>query len=168
MISAHTLARAAEEVDELADSDDEEDGGEGADGDANLATTMALDEADDAEGVKVTEIDAYWLQRAIAEAYSRAAEALDAPAAQTRATKVLALLADATGATELESQLVDLLGFDRFQLIKVGLDGRRRSACGGSATPTAALDLRLHTSPPLPARPPSDPSQRLLRTRRRS
>ena len=109
---------AADELDEVQESDDEaSEDGNAVDG--NVATTMQLDDEEDAEGVKVTEIDAYWLQRAISEAYGKTDESLDAPAAQTLASKVLRLMDDCRVETELESQLVDLLGFDRFQLIKV-------------------------------------------------
>ena len=66
-------------------SDDEDDDGDDAvagGAGQTLDTDMDLGQDSDGLAVKVNAIDAYWLQRQIAEAFAKGDEALDAAAAQ--------------------------------------------------------------------------------------
>ena len=67
-----------------------------------------------------SEIDAFWLQRKIREFEK------DAVNAQSLAEKVMASLHEADQ-RQLENQLVMLLGFERFSLIKLLLQNRDQS-----------------------------------------
>ncbi|KAL7671632.1 hypothetical protein ACOME3_006523 [Neoechinorhynchus agilis] len=58
------------------------------------------------------EIDAYWLQRQLAKAYD------DPSVAQSKAQQVLEVLRSSKDERDLENQLVILLGFAQFELIK--------------------------------------------------
>jgi N-terminal helicase PWI domain len=67
------------------DDDDEGGGGEAGAAGSTLDTDMDLGQDGDGLAVRVNAIDAYWLQRQIAEAYAKGDEPLDPAAAQARA-----------------------------------------------------------------------------------
>jgi pre-mRNA-splicing helicase BRR2 len=101
-------------------SDDDDEGEDAMAAGGNLNTDMDLGAAeDDALALNVNEIDAYWLQRAIAEAYKKDDEPLDAAAAQQKDRDVLRLLAGNSEVAELEADLLFQLDYKRFELIKV-------------------------------------------------
>jgi hypothetical protein len=102
-------------------SGDEDDEGEDVPASVgNLDTNMDLGGGDsDDLAVKVNAIDAYWLQRQIADAYTSTNEPLDAAAAQQKERDVLRLLGSAKETAELEGDLVYHLDYKRFELIKV-------------------------------------------------
>lgn len=102
---------------ESASDDGDDDDAKAA---GNLSTTMDLG-ADDASAsaLDVQKIDTYWLQRAITEAYAAARTPLDAPGAQSKERAVMQLLESGKAVTDMETELVELLGFERFELIKV-------------------------------------------------
>ena len=105
------------EADEVVESDLDEDEGveEDAETGVDIRTNMDVDDGEEAgeEGLKVQEIDAYWLQRRIARAY----ESIDASTSQRLAEEVLEILAG-EDEREMENKLVLLLDFDKFDLIK--------------------------------------------------
>jgi pre-mRNA-splicing helicase BRR2 len=121
------------EVDVLGDEDeDDEDGGGGGDDDvpAEGATLTGMDldanagPAGEDEGLlKVTAIDAYWLQREVVRACGFGAS--DAEAGAQMSERVLAAL-DAADDREAENALVALLDYDKFDLIKLLLHNRLR------------------------------------------
>lgn len=106
-----------EAVDEVLDTDDDDEdvGGEDAAVDADIRTNLDVDDGEEArdDGLKVQEIDAYWLQRRVARAF----EKLDANASQKLAEQVLEVM-EKTDVREIENRLVVLLDFDKFDLIK--------------------------------------------------
>ena len=124
----------------VVDSDDEaeDDGGDTSAGhalgtDAADTSTAAVD---DEGGLAVRDIDAYWLQRAMAEHYA------DATEAQAKAEEALAVLALPDGRLA-EQRLVLLLDYDKFAFIKQLLTHRhklvwvtrwRRSEAGAART----------------------------------
>lgn len=129
------------EVSEVARSDDEEDDDEGGEegeggpegeagrGDASApgdihTATMDVDDGEEAtdDGLKVQEIDAYWLQRRIAKAFG---DTLDADTSQKLAEKVLAAL-ELPEEREVENSLVVLLDYEKFDLIKQLVRNRLR------------------------------------------
>lgn len=117
--------RCADLVPQVVASDGEDDdGGSGGDDGAAAAghainTDMDLGQDADSTAVKVNAIDAYWLQRQIAEAYAADGEALDAASSQEKERTVLRLLGSKKETAELEGDLVYHLAFKRFDLIKV-------------------------------------------------
>ncbi|CAG9460374.1 unnamed protein product [Pedinophyceae sp. YPF-701] len=82
------------------------------------------DAAGDAE-LDLREVDAYWLQRQVSTALAGAG----ADEAQAVADKALAALAGGSSERDLERQLVDLLDYDNFQLIKLLMDHRLAIVC---------------------------------------
>lgn len=88
------------------------------------AATSGEDGMDDnrEDLVPVREIDAYWLQRRIHNAYGDSLEPIQAQKLAEDAFSVLQLPDD----REIENKLVNLLGFDRFQLIKELLRNKTR------------------------------------------
>lgn len=77
-------------------------------------------QAQDDGGISVQEIDAYWLQRRISQAFG---EAMDPAAAQALAEQVFAAL-QADDLNAAENKVVGLLGFDHFDLAKTLLRNR--------------------------------------------
>lgn len=117
----------AEMMPTVVPSDDEEGDGEDAEMVTNLNTDMDLGDAEDtALALNVTEIGAYWLQRAINEAYTKDGESLDATATQAKDKEVLRLLASNSETAQLESDLVFHLDFKRFELIKLLVANRKK------------------------------------------
>ena len=122
----------------MEDDDDDDDEDEAVD---NLRTNIA-DDADAEEeegdgGLKVQEIDAYWLQRRL----SQAMQGLDAAGAQELAARVASALQEAEAAAA-ETKVVQLLGLDHFELAKELLRNRlkivwvmklRQAQVGGAA-----------------------------------
>jgi pre-mRNA-splicing helicase BRR2 len=118
------------------DDDGRDGGGEGdggAPGPMDAAPTLAGEQAagaggggDGADGsgqVKVSDIDAYWLQRQVSKACGFGPA--DAEAGAQMAARVLAAL-DAADDREAENALVALLDFDKFDLIKLLMYNRHR------------------------------------------
>ncbi|KAL6751574.1 RNA helicase, activating signal cointegrator 1 [Haematococcus lacustris] len=105
------------------DEDDDENGGKDASITADLRTAMDVDAGEEArdDGLRVQEIDAYWLQRRIARAFG---DAKDANALQELAEQVLAVLGSPADARTVENELVMALGFEKFELIKELLRNR--------------------------------------------
>ena len=120
-----------EVVDDEDDSDDKED----EDGDVDLPGPNSagaigdrddpMSEDDDDEGVqgdatavpKAKEIDGFWLQRRISEAYDVSGDALEADQAQMIAEEVFDVL-KMSDVREIENKLVMLMEFERFELVK--------------------------------------------------
>ncbi|KAK9842537.1 hypothetical protein WJX81_005041 [Elliptochloris bilobata] len=112
---------ADEEVDEVVEADvDDEDAVAGAAG-AEVRTGGDADGGAGArnDGLHPQEVDAYWLQRRIAQAYGD----IDAAASQALAEEVLERL-QVEDEAEVENALVALLDFDKFDLIKELLRNR--------------------------------------------
>uniref|UniRef100_A0A7S3QXY0 RNA helicase n=1 Tax=Dunaliella tertiolecta TaxID=3047 RepID=A0A7S3QXY0_DUNTE len=105
------------------EGDEEEEGKVEADIRSEMRTNMDVDAGEEQrdDGLRVQEIDAYWLQRRIGRAYG---DAIDAPRAQQLAEEVLATLASATDSRAVENELVLALGFEQFELIKELLRNR--------------------------------------------
>lgn len=119
----------AEMVPTIVPSDDEDADGEDTEMVTNLNTDMDLGDAEDtALALNVTEIGAYWLQRAINEAYTKDGESLDATATQAKDKEVLRLLASNSETAQLETDLVFHLDFKRFELIKLLVANRKKIA----------------------------------------
>jgi pre-mRNA-splicing helicase BRR2 len=85
-------------------SEDDDGGGEGG---ANAGSGVP----------KAREIDGFWLQRRISEAYDDSGEALEASQAQKLAEEVFDVLKMAD-VREIENKLVMLMDFERFELVK--------------------------------------------------
>jgi pre-mRNA-splicing helicase BRR2 len=108
-------------------SDDEDADGDDTEIATNLNADMDLGVAEDtALALSVTEIGAYWLQRAINEAYTKDGESLDATATQAKDKEVLRLLASNSETAQLETDLVFHLDFKRFELIKLLVANRKK------------------------------------------
>ncbi|XP_026402952.1 DExH-box ATP-dependent RNA helicase DExH12-like [Papaver somniferum] len=113
-----------DQVQEYDDGEDEEDDGP----ETKRAGAMQMggiddDEMQDAnEGMtlNVQDIDAYWLQRKISNAYGE----IDPQQCQKLAEDVLKMLAEGGDNREVERNLLVLLDFDKFELIKVLLRNR--------------------------------------------
>ncbi|CAI5996773.1 unnamed protein product [Closterium sp. NIES-64] len=150
-----------EDLDEIQEEDEDEeeeegaeggDGGEGAgDGGMQMAGALDDDEEREEEGLSVQDIDAYWLQRKIAQAYATSAGGgIDPQQSQKLAAEALGILEAAGGEgdggggggggggasgwgagagadeqqREAENKLVRLLDYDKFDLIKLLLRNR--------------------------------------------
>ncbi|XP_054164003.1 U5 small nuclear ribonucleoprotein 200 kDa helicase-like [Oppia nitens] len=111
-------------VDEVKEEDDEEDadgvdaGIDSAINARNLETTKVETKRDRKSKSSTTivhprEVDAFWLQRNLSKAYT------DPVVAQSKAAEVLNILKVSRDDHEIENKLVDLLGFDQFDFIKV-------------------------------------------------
>jgi pre-mRNA-splicing helicase BRR2 len=102
------------------DSGGEEDGQE-----THEAEGMQMGGVDDEEmeevneGLNVQDIDAYWLQRKISQAYGD----IDPQLSQKNAEEVLKYLAEGDD-RDVENRLVMLLDYDKFDLIKLLLRNR--------------------------------------------
>ena len=66
-------------------------------------------------------IDAFWLQRKLGEYYD------DPMLAQTRTKEVIEILKEESDNREMENQLVLLLGFNKFEFIKILRQHRQMS-----------------------------------------
>lgn len=71
-----------------------------------------------AEEIDLREIEAYWLQRQVAKYYDDPLEA------QAKAQTVLRVMAEEEDARFCENSLVELLGFEAFDLIKLLMKNR--------------------------------------------
>ncbi|MCL7047252.1 hypothetical protein MKW94_014479 [Papaver nudicaule] len=80
-----------------------------------------MQDADEAKTLNVQDIDAYWLQRKISTAYG---VVIDADQSQKLAKDVLEMLAEGGDNREVERNLLVLLDFDKFDLIKELLRNR--------------------------------------------
>lgn len=114
-----------EEEDEDLDVIEEEEEEDGVDEEELTGMQMMggidEDEGDDSnEGVNVQDIDAYWLQRKIGQAYGN----IDPQQSQKLAEEVLQTLSSVEEDREVENHLVMLLDYDKFDLIKVLLKNR--------------------------------------------
>lgn len=104
------------------ESDDDDDGQE-----SNAAGAMQMggiddedmEEANEGLTINVQDIDAYWLQRKISQAY----EEIDPQQSQKLAEEVLKILAEGDD-RDVENRLVMLLDYDKFELIKLLLRNR--------------------------------------------
>ena len=104
------------------DSEDEEEGQE-----SNGAGGMQMggiddedmEEANEGLSLNVQDIDAYWLQRRISQAF----QGIDPEQSQKLAEDVLKIVAEAEG-KDVENQLVMLLDYDKFDLIKLLVKNR--------------------------------------------
>lgn len=67
------------------------------------------------------EIDAFWLQRKLSKIYD------DPTQAQTKVKEVIDILKEATDERDVENQLVLLLGFNQFEIIKLLRSNRQMS-----------------------------------------
>lgn len=108
------------DFDEVQEEEEEEDeDGTDAGGMGVTAAGLDDDEGDDAQGlgVNVQDLDAYWLQRKIAQAYG----SIDPQQSQKLASEALGILEDFErwDEREAENRLVMLLDYDKFDLIKV-------------------------------------------------
>ncbi|GJD07113.1 Putative U5 small nuclear ribonucleoprotein 200 kDa helicase [Galdieria sulphuraria] len=110
-------------LDELVVLDDDDYENEGEGDEANIDSTLEstnvpseIDTKDNAESryyVHVREIDGYWLQRSLVKHYS------DVDKSRQVAEQVFRILSDESmNIRECENQLVLLLGFDKFELVK--------------------------------------------------
>ncbi|RRT66326.1 hypothetical protein B296_00040292 [Ensete ventricosum] len=104
------------------ESEDDDDGQE-----SNAAGAMQMggiddedmEEANEGQTINVQDIDAYWLQRKISQAY----EEIDPQQSQKLAEEVLKILAEGDD-RDVENRLVMLLDYDKFELIKLLLRNR--------------------------------------------
>ncbi|KAK7243952.1 hypothetical protein RIF29_38767 [Crotalaria pallida] len=81
-----------------------------------------MDEGNEGMGLNVQDIDAYWLQRKISQAFD---QQLDPQHCQELAEKVLGILAEGDD-REVESKLLYELAFEKFSLIKFLLRNRQK------------------------------------------
>ena len=106
---------------EVHDSDDEEEAEGGVD--TQVAGTLRGQQSEEAEdedtGLSVHDIDAHWLQRQLSKHYS------DATLSSSLAEEVLGIL-QADDERLVENKLVQLLDFDKFDLIKLLLRNRAK------------------------------------------
>lgn len=102
------------------DSDGEEDGLETLEAEAMQMGGIDDDDIEEAdEGLNVQDIDAYWLQRKISQAYGN----IDPQHSQKLAEDVLKMLAEGDD-REVENRLVMLLDYNKFDLIKLLIRNR--------------------------------------------
>lgn len=113
---------------ELAPDDEEEDddlaeaGGPGGMQMGGGVDDDDMQDADEGMNLNVQDIDAYWLQRKISQAYDRQ---IDPQQCQKLAEEVLKILSDGDD-REVESKLLMHLDFEKFSLIKFLLRNRRK------------------------------------------
>lgn len=111
----------------VVDEDNEDEDVEGVDTEEGPSLHANLDSASGKAGIprKVGEklhprdIDAYWLQRRLNKTYD------DPVVAQAKAAEVLEILKTAADDREVEDRLINLLGYDQFDFIRV-LRGNRQ------------------------------------------
>ncbi|XP_008811841.2 DExH-box ATP-dependent RNA helicase DExH12-like [Phoenix dactylifera] len=111
-----------DQVQEESDDDDDDEGQESNGAGAMQMGGIDDDEMEEAnEGlmINVQDIDAYWLQRKISQAY----EDIDPQHSQKLAEDVLKILAEGDD-RDVENRLVMLLDYDKFDLIKLLLRNR--------------------------------------------
>ncbi|KAL2643968.1 hypothetical protein R1flu_011555 [Riccia fluitans] len=102
------------------ESDGEEDGQEAQENEGMQMGGIDDEEMEEAdEGLNVQDIDAYWLQRKISQAYGD----IDPQHSQKLAEEVLRYLAEGDD-RDVENRLVMLLDYDKFDLIKLLLRNR--------------------------------------------
>lgn len=108
------------DLDEVQEESDEED--EGLDLETGAMQMGGIDDDDIEEadeGLNVQDIDAYWLQRKISQAYGN----IDPQQSQKLAEEVLKMLAEGDD-REVENRLVMLLDYNKFDLIKLLIRNR--------------------------------------------
>ncbi|ERN11506.1 hypothetical protein AMTRI_Chr03g43880 [Amborella trichopoda] len=109
-----------DQVQEETDNDEEDDGENAKDTSAMQMGGLDDDDVEEAdEGLNVQDIDAYWLQRKITQAYTD----IDPQHSQKLAEEVLKILAEGDD-RDVENRLVMLLDYDKFDLIKLLLRNR--------------------------------------------
>ena len=74
-----------------------------------------------AKGLTPHQIDAFWLQRKLSKVYDDPAQA------QTKVKEVIEILKTAADERDVETQLVLLLGFNQFDIIKLLRSNRQMS-----------------------------------------
>ncbi|XP_070003748.1 DExH-box ATP-dependent RNA helicase DExH12-like [Nicotiana sylvestris] len=117
-----------EEEDEESEIDDEEDDDVvlEANGSGSMQMGSGIDEdemqeSDEGMALNVQDIDAYWLQRKISQAYQ---QQMDPQQSQKLAEEVLKILAERDDDRQVETKLLVHLQFDKFSLIKYLLGNR--------------------------------------------
>jgi pre-mRNA-splicing helicase BRR2 len=140
---------------EDSDGDDRSDAGDVRDGGATVAARgedMATDDdgAEDGE-IDPTTIDAHWLQRQVAKAVTD-----DAHKAQELAAQIFAALESASDVRVAENELLTLLQYDHFDLIKMLCVNRkaivyctRLLRAAGDAEARAAIEEQMRADPEL-------------------
>jgi len=121
-----------EELADIIEEEEEEEEGEGGEGDEKERGGEELGDAATGNGappqqkglISVKEIDAYWLQRRIAKAFASSPN-VDPSQVQALAEQALTAL-QLPDTREVETQLVQLLDFDKFDLIKELLHNKDR------------------------------------------
>lgn len=108
--------------DEEEDEDLAEAGGSGAMQMGGGIDDEDMQDADEGMNLNVQDIDAYWLQRKISQAYD---QQIDPQQCQTLAEEVLKILAEGDD-REVETKLLMHLDFDKFSLIKFLLRNRKK------------------------------------------
>ncbi|CAL8467727.1 g7265 [Coccomyxa elongata] len=109
-----------DEMTELVDDEEEGEDELGRSGEVQTGRDVDAGEDEREEGLHPQEIDAYWLQRRIARAFTN----IDADASQKLAEEVLSTLQSGDDDRDVETQLVQQLDFDKFELIKELLKNR--------------------------------------------
>ncbi|KAI5074534.1 hypothetical protein GOP47_0010495 [Adiantum capillus-veneris] len=108
------------DLDEVQEESDEDMEGADLETEAMQMGGIDDDEVEEAdEGLNVQDIDAYWLQRKISQAYGN----IDPQQSQKLAEEVLKMLAEGDD-REVENRLVMLLDYNKFDLIKVLIKNR--------------------------------------------
>lgn len=113
------------DYDQVQEESEEEEDDEGQESNGAGAMQMGgidddeLEEANEGLMINVQDIDAYWLQRKISQAY----EDIDPQHSQKLAEDVLKILAEGDD-RDVENRLVMLLDYDKFDLIKLLLRNR--------------------------------------------
>ncbi|EDQ89655.1 uncharacterized protein MONBRDRAFT_36978 [Monosiga brevicollis MX1] len=105
-----------DDLDVVRDQDeyeDEEEGEEADDTQAVSANLGAIGAANAADLVRPADVDAYWLQRELGK-YTK-----DAEESQSLADETLKVLQEAKDDRECENSLVTVLGFDKFEFVKL-------------------------------------------------
>ncbi|OIT02580.1 dexh-box atp-dependent rna helicase dexh12 [Nicotiana attenuata] len=117
-----------EEEDEDSEIDDEEEEDVVPEANGSGAMQMGsgieedeMQEADEGMALNVQDIDAYWLQRKISQAYQ---QQTDPQQSQKLAEEVLKILAEGDDDRQVETKLLVHLQFDKFSLIKYLLQNR--------------------------------------------
>ena len=141
---------------EIRDNDDDEEASEGEEAkmdytiqEKNLNKPGNDDFSRPSKGLQPHAIDAYWLQRNLSKVYVEATEA------KSKAQEVLDILQKASDDREVENQLVLLLGYDQFALIKTLTTHRQMIlyctllASSQSASEKAKIEEKMKNDPEL-------------------
>lgn len=103
------------EVNEAQEDEEEEgqDAGEHQTIQGNISTEEMLSNSNKPKPLLAHQIDAFWLQRKLSKVYD------DPTQAQTKVKEVIDILKEAVDERDVENQLVLLLGFNQFDLVKL-------------------------------------------------